>query len=135
MKRYFLCLIISGILLTDCATHRKIKYNIPEDIKGNKREELLATLEKGRKLYEANCAACHGIFTKGKDGIPNFTDQQFDNYAAYAIKRDPTNHAVAANMSPEQLHEVIMFLKARKRKGADAQQIQKNKVVAGTPGK
>ena len=124
--------MLLGILLTDCATHKKIEYNIPEDIKGDKKTELLAELEKGRKLYEVNCSKCHGIFTKGKDGIPNFTDQQFDNYSAYAIKKDPKNHAVAANLSPEQLHEVIMFLKARKRKGAVASIIPKNQATIDT---
>ena len=123
-KRYFLSFIFLSILFTDCSTHKKIRYNIPSDIKGDKRVELLTTLERGRKLYEVNCSKCHGIFTKGKDGIPNFTNQQFDNYEAYSIKRDPRNHAVAANLSPDQLHEIIMFLKDRKRKGIPAKALQ-----------
>lgn len=116
MKKGFASLLIfCGIFLADCAANKNLQYNIPPDIQGKKKEELLATLEIGSKLYEAHCAECHGIFAKGKKGAPNFTDRQFDSYAAYAIKHDPRNHAVAANMSTEQLHEVIMFLKLRKR--------------------
>ena len=105
------------ILIVQCATPKKIEYNIPDDIQGSKREELLATLESGRKLYRLYCASCHGILTKGKDGMPDFTDKQIDLYTAYYIIRDPKNHAVAANMSPDQLHTVFMFLKVRKHKG------------------
>jgi len=117
---YTLLLIFAGILLAQCAPNRKTAYNIPEDIKGEKREELLKILEKGRQLYKQYCSGCHGIFTKGRDGIPNFTDKQLDTYTAYAIKKDPKNHAAAAHMDADQLHEVIMFLKDRKIKGAPA---------------
>ena len=134
-EKYFLSFIFLLILFTDCTMHRKIRYNIPPDIKGNKRVELLATLEKGRKLYEMNCSKCHGFFTKGKDGVPNFTDRQFDNYEAYSIKRDPRNHAVAAGLSPDQLHEIIMFLKDRKRKVPSARIIDTPKGIIDTLGK
>jgi len=104
------------ILFVNCTFHKKIAYNIPADLTENQRALVLRQINKGEKLYHLHCSKCHGIFTKGKDGIPDFTQQQFDNYSAYAIRRDPKNHAVADNMSQEQLHDVIMFLKARKRK-------------------
>jgi mono/diheme cytochrome c family protein len=118
-KTYVFLLLAAGYFLADCGTHRKIKYNIPEDIQGKDREALMKSLEEGRKLYEMHCSGCHGIFTKGKDGMPDFTNSQIDTYTAWAIKKDPKNHAVAAHMDSEQLHEVFMFLKARKIKQAN----------------
>lgn len=72
-------------------------------------------LDKGKTLYKLNCASCHGIFTKGKDSIPNFTKDQINNYrSAVLMAKDQRNHAVAAKMSPQQLDYIIMFLSLRK---------------------
>lgn len=66
-------------------------------------------------LYKLHCSGCHGIFTKGKDGIPNFTKIQIDNYHTTAlIGMDPKNHAVAKKMSSEQIDQVVTFLRLRK---------------------
>ena len=57
----------------------------------------------------------HGIFTKGKDGVPNFTKTQIDSYhAAALIGIDPKNHAVAKKMSSDQIDQIITFLRLRK---------------------
>jgi len=116
-KKTRVVLLVAMTMAAACATHKKIEYTLPPDIQGAQLAALLKSLETGRKLYEMHCAECHGIFRKGRDGMPNFTDQQIDLYTAYAIRKDPKNHAVAANMDAEQLHEVFMFLKARKIKG------------------
>ena len=134
-KTPVLLFVFLGCIFTHCTVPKKIQYNIPDDIQGNKREELLSTLENGRKLYELHCSSCHGIFSKGKEGIPDFTDKQIEMYTAYAIKRDPRNHAVAANMSPDQLHTVFMFLKARKIKSTQPVLIPANKKNVETTGK
>ena len=76
---------------------------------------LIARAEKGKALYKIYCSGCHGIFSKGKDGVPNFTKKQIDNYHVTAlIGMDPTNHAVAKKMSSEQIDYVITFLRLRK---------------------
>jgi len=111
-----LYIAFTAILLVNCTFHKKVLYNIPADLTEDQRILILRQINEGKELYHLHCSKCHGIFTKGKDGIPDFTQQQFDNYSAYAIKRDPKNHAVADHMSQKQLHDVIMFLKARKRK-------------------
>jgi cytochrome c553 len=72
-------------------------------------------LEKGKILYQMNCSNCHGIFTKGKDSVPNFTKDQISNYrSAVLMANDKKNHAVAAKMSPQQLDYIILFLSLRK---------------------
>ena len=72
-------------------------------------------LEKGKILYKINCSSCHGIFTNGKDSIPNFTKDQVSNYrSAVLMAKDKKNHTVAAKMSPQQLDYIILFLTLRK---------------------
>jgi mono/diheme cytochrome c family protein len=78
------------------------------------RDKFIEKCEKGKILYKIHCAGCHGIFTKGKDSIPNFTKIQIDSYnAAALIGIDQNNHAVAKKMSSEQIDQVITFLRLR----------------------
>ena len=75
----------------------------------------MKNVKKGKFFTRLHCGGCHGIFTKGKDGIPNFTKTQIDSYhAAALIGIDPRNHAVAKKMSSEQIDQIITFLRLRK---------------------
>ncbi len=119
--KHLLAAILPCILLLQCATHRyKVTYNIPQEYPEARRKELLTILEKGKELYKANCSDCHGIFTAGKDKVPNFTNIQLDNYSARFMRRDPKNHAVFMEMSPEQLNEVLTFLRYKKPANPDS---------------
>jgi len=118
-KHLLLALFISLFFL-ECATRYKVTYNIPASYPEAKRKELITLLDKGKELYKINCSDCHGIFTKGKDKVPNFTNAQIDNYSARFMRRDPKNHAVFAQMSPEQLNEVLTFLRYKNPKNKDS---------------
>jgi mono/diheme cytochrome c family protein len=111
---YLFLLILISIFLPQCSTHHKITYNIPPSYSKEQKEKLTTELNKGKELYKINCSQCHGIFTKGEDKIPNFTNKQIDNYAARFIRRDPKNHAAAIKMSITQLNEVLEFLKFKR---------------------
>ncbi len=102
--------IIIGIIIASCST-RKVEYAFPEDAKNMQGyEELMSHLNAGKKLYKAHCTGCHGIFTKGKKDIPNFSRVQLDNYNSNFLKKDPKNHAVAQKLSKDQLGDIIVFL-------------------------
>jgi mono/diheme cytochrome c family protein len=112
-----LCVIFCAALLTHCKTRQKIEYNIPKEIPEATRAIFLERCEKGKILFKINCSGCHGIFTKGKDGVTNFTKDQIDSYRAVAqIGNDKKNHAVAAKMSAQQLDYILTFLSLRKDK-------------------
>jgi mono/diheme cytochrome c family protein len=134
--KYLLLLILTITALSQCARQKKIVYNIPADYPEDKKKELMVTLDKGKKLYKANCSKCHGIFTKGEDGIPNFTDQQMDNYSAGFMRRDRKNHALVLQMSPEQLNQVLTFLRYHKTSGAIPTKPKRDrKIVPNMPGR
>lgn len=108
-------LIITVILFSQCAASRQSQYNIPSDVPPEVRSVLIERAEKGKILYKKYCSGCHGIFSQGKDGVPNFTARQIDNYhSAALLKIDPRNHAVAQKMSNQQIDYVITFLRIRK---------------------
>lgn len=98
-----------------CST-RKVEYAFPDDAKTYKGyPELMEHLEGGKKLYKVYCGKCHGVTTKGKNTIPNFSRVQLDNYNAAYIRKDPKNHAVAEKLSKDQLGDIILFLTFIKR--------------------
>ena len=102
-------------VISQCASQKKTEYDIPSHVPAENKKILIERAEKGKVLYKTYCSDCHGIFTKGKDSIPNFTKTQIDNYHATAlIGLDQNNHAVAKKMSAEQIDYIITFLRLRK---------------------
>ena len=116
MRNKFIVLCL-GLMITlvRCAAQQKIEYNIPDSLGEQQKKELKIKLNNGLNLYKLNCSACHGIFTKGKDSIPNFTTKQVSLYKAGHELRDPRNHAFAARIPPEDLDAILNFLLLRKR--------------------
>jgi cytochrome c553 len=112
-----LCLLLISLIFARCYSHKKVVYNIPPNYPPEEKKVLLANLDRGRVLYKENCSECHGIFKKGKDGIPNFSKQQLDAYNAKFIRGDAKNHAVARQMSLDQMNSILMFLRFHKLDG------------------
>lgn len=115
------------ILLYSCASRHKVTYDIPANFPKERRDALIDAFKKGEELYKIHCSDCHGIFTEGKDKIPNFTNIQLDNYSSRFMRRDPRNHAVAQQMSPEQLNETLTFLRFLKRDKIDSTAAQRKR--------
>ncbi len=104
-------------MMEQCAVQQKTTYDIPAYLPAERKTELLANLEKGSILFKNNCSGCHGIFTKGKDSIPNFTEKEIVNYMTAYQTNDPKNHAVIKKLLPEELSMIMTFLKLRNFKG------------------
>jgi len=116
--KIFIVIMITGVLLmmTRCATQKRVEYDIPDNYKGQTRANLEKMLDEGQKLYKIYCSGCHGIFGKGKDSIPDFSKTQIENYKTAVLMDDPKNHAVAQKIRPEDLDKIFQFLAFRKKK-------------------
>ena len=98
-----------------CSSQKKVEYNIPPTASKEYKTLLTERLDKGKALYKIYCSDCHGIFSKGKDSIPNFSKDQIDNYNALFVKQDPKSHAVARKLSQDQIDYILTFLRLRKQ--------------------
>src|SRR5215831_5063926 len=94
-------IFVIAFVMIKCSAPRKTEYNIPPTASEEYKTLLKERLDKGKELYKIYCADCHGIFSKGKDSIPNFSKDQIDNYDALFVKKDPRSHAVARKLSQE----------------------------------
>jgi mono/diheme cytochrome c family protein len=103
--------------MIQCSVEKKTSYDMPKDLSAERKAELVINLEKGQLLFKAHCSGCHGIFTKGKDSIPNFSEKEIVNYMAAVQSNDKNNHAVIRQLLPEELSMIMTFLRLRKFKG------------------
>lgn len=100
------------LLASGCMAHRPPEYVLTPDVTGDNRARLIENFEKGKVLYQANCAACHGGHGQGRDTIPSFSEAQVQSYMASGqIRTDQRNHAVGRRLSQQQLDYVFTFLR------------------------
>ena len=126
-KRYITALLTCTLLL-QCAPRPRITYNLPPHLNDENKKTLMTSLDRGKRLFKTYCADCHGIFSSGRDSIPNFTNMQLDNYSARFQRRDPTNHGVMNKMSSQQMNDVLAFLRFKKPSNPDSAAVTKKKM-------
>ena len=112
---FILSIIAISLVIINCKAPKKMGYTIPDDYSGQSKVNLIKYLDQGQKLYRINCSRCHGIFTKGKDSIPNFSKTEIEAYKSAVLMDDPKNHAVAKKIRPEDLNMILEFLAFRKK--------------------
>ena len=109
---------IAGCVSEAVQTQRNIERllpPVPPSFSHKDSVKLIHNWTIGMRMYKSNCSACHGIFGKSKDTIPNFSKVQFDDYKSSFLAGDSTNHAVMAKMTQEELNNVFLFLIDLKR--------------------
>ncbi|CAN5858589.1 hypothetical protein BH11BAC4_BH11BAC4_20690 [soil metagenome] len=112
--KYIILSFVLVITIVQCNTSKKIVYKIPSYYTGERKTELMTNLEKGKQLFKKYCSNCHGIFTKGKDSVPNFTNTEIKNYLTAYQTNDAKNHAAMKKLLPEEMSMILTFLQLRK---------------------
>lgn len=119
MKSLIFASLLIYMILAQCAS-RKIYYAYPAGLSTERRDELDEKLARGKKIFRKFCAQCHGVFGKGVDSIPNFTQEKLDSYTSGFIRGDMKNHAFAMQLNEQQLSDALIFgLLVRKKTPAD----------------
>jgi mono/diheme cytochrome c family protein len=118
MKKLSLLTVLFALclLIVKC-THKKAMFTVPGTITGDSKVAMEERLHEGQALFKIYCSSCHGIFSKGKDSIPNFSQTEIEAYKASIILDDQKNHAVAQKIRPQDLEKIFDFLLYRKRPG------------------
>ncbi|MGN6616763.1 MAG: c-type cytochrome [Ilyomonas sp.] len=116
-----LSLVVTSILLAECKTQAKVEkldkteYYIAGSVSEAKKAEIIEKADKGKILFKIHCSGCHGIYSKGRDSIPNFTKDQIDDYRSRTITFQ--NHPSLRKLSADQFDAILTFLQYRKVKG------------------
>lgn len=114
-KKVILFLIIVVIILAACAMQPRIRYyDFPSDIAEEAKAANQKMLEKGKILYEINCAKCHNKKLNGRIIIPDFTNEQLESYTI-RIKNEIHASAIPENKITAEELEAIQFFFAYKK--------------------
>jgi hypothetical protein len=111
MKLKSVGLIIAIIAIASCATRKNtVRYQFPSSMSATVKADYVKQWEKGKALYEENCAKCHNIKRGKKTIIPIFPE---DKLAGYDLRQDNANHenSIAENkITSEEMVYIITFL-------------------------
>lgn len=91
---------------------KKVLYthNFPPAMKEEVKKEYVKLFEKGRILYQINCARCHNTKENDVEVMPEFTKEHL---AKYELRIQNPQHEEELNESrvnAEELSQVMIFL-------------------------
>lgn len=99
-----------------CVTSKsKITYDFPEAMAADVREGYAKQWEKGKILYEMNCAKCHTTTVKGKTIVPDFTENQLVGYTLRVTNQKHEAALTDESVSTEELGLIMTFLTYKKK--------------------
>jgi cytochrome c len=107
-----LILLLVALVMVNCHTQKKLEFEPPIGATPEVIKIYEDQFKKGKALYKIHCAECHGIYTNGKDSMPNFTDSQIHVYSVNVLGKSD-NHGIMKKMSVEQFNYVLNFLRLR----------------------
>jgi len=114
------------VWLLACVSQSKIEYyDLPAGIAEEARIANLNKIEKGRILYNNNCAGCHNSKKKRRIIIPDFTTDQLESYTIRIQNKVHVERLPETNLTAEDLESIQLFFTYKKpgqplKKGEDA---------------
>jgi hypothetical protein len=113
--KIILLFILSVFVLVHCTTQKKISYDFPVAMAEPVKAEYMKLCEKGRILYEINCACCHTKKVRGKEIIPDFSQEQLVGYGLRVLNAQHEEGIPEENVTPEELSLISTFLMYKKK--------------------
>lgn len=112
--------LFSICLFVQCTSQKqpKVTYAFPAIMAQPVRDHYTAICEKGRVLYEINCAGCHNKKVNGKIIIPDFSEAQMLGYALRVLNAEHERALPEENITPEELGFINTFLMYKTRNTA-----------------
>ncbi len=117
MKHPLVLLSITALVFAfaACVTQAKLQYyEFPTDITEEARTGNLKNIEKGRVLYNLNCAKCHNKKEKGKILLPDFTNEQLDMYKIRIKNEQHVNALPEDRVTIDELESIQFFFAYKK---------------------
>ncbi|MCB0696953.1 MAG: hypothetical protein KDC07_06295 [Chitinophagaceae bacterium] len=120
MKSKLTLVLTGAILLSACFTQKQQKVTpvFPDAMLPHVKESYAEMWEKGRILYDINCAKCHNTVEKRKVKLPEFTEEML---ASYEVRIADPKHEMSvseARVNAEELNLITIFLTYRQHDSA-----------------
>ncbi len=117
MNKYTInTILICSVCIMACVTSKsKITHDFPAAMSAEVREGYIKQWEKGKVLYEINCAKCHTSTVKGKTVVPDFTENQLVGYTLRVTNQKHEAALTDESVSTEELGLIMTFLTYKKK--------------------
>jgi len=125
-KSFLISVVTAVIFLINCTSTNKISYSYPDDIitDDTAKKKFVKQFNEGEILYKINCAKCHSTNVHGKEIIPDFTLEQLENYEIRIQNPKHEEDLRETNITLDELDNVVLFLKYKKRNPVNATTIK-----------
>lgn len=108
--------LIVAFLVTKCVGNKNtLTAEFPEAMLPHVKEQYKTQWEKGKILYELNCAKCHTIKDKKKVIIPDFKEEQLKGYELRITNAKHEANLPDSLVTEEELGQIMTFLRYKKR--------------------
>ncbi len=109
-------IVIAALSLSACVVSQaKVVYEFPEAMAEPVRVEFLKICQKGKILYDINCAQCHNIKRGGKELIPDFDAEQLKGYEIRVANAQHEENMPDEKVTAEELGLISTFLMYKKK--------------------
>jgi hypothetical protein len=108
---------VSCIVLMRCKAPQEIPYELPVAMVPAVKIEYAKQCDKGKILYDINCAKCHTTIVKRKEIIPDFTPEQLIGYELRVTNPEHESNIPETTVSAEELGYIMTFLSYKKKSG------------------
>ena len=105
------------LVIVACTVTRQVAYELPVTMAEPVKIQYAKLCEKGKMLYDINCAKCHTTKKHGKEFIPDFTAEQLEVYKIRVGNIKHENNVSEEQVSAEELGQITTFLNYKKRNG------------------
>jgi hypothetical protein len=115
--KIIITLFAATFFLAQCATHKKLSYEFPEKMSETVRAQFKKECDKGKILYDINCAKCHNAIVKGKQVIPDFNPEQIKGYEIRVSNAQHEATMPDELVTAEELGLIATFLSYKTKSG------------------
>lgn len=114
MNRFFTTLFFLFAVFFSAQTQQGAKvlytHNFPPAITGDVRDQFIKLYEKGRVLYQINCAKCHNTTENGVERMPEFTKADLAKYELRVMNAEHESELAQTKVRAEELYQITLFL-------------------------
>jgi mono/diheme cytochrome c family protein len=117
MSRQVKISLVLLLIVLGCVPRNKVRYQFPETMSEDVKAGYLAQFNKGKVLYEINCAKCHNVTVRGKEYVPDFTPGQLAGYEMRIGNPQHIENLPETKVSEDEIVLILTFLRYKKPNG------------------
>lgn len=108
-------------LLVHCQSSKKVMYEFPLAMSPPIKVEYIKLFDKGKILFDINCARCHNAKTRRKEIYPDFSSEELSGYNLRVLNPLHINELTEQTLTEEELAIIKTFLAYKKKNRKEEQ--------------